>query len=124
MCAGASGAPPDEAQSSSSPSSIRTTYQVREGMRATTFTDVSHPHQYGCECLCSVATQCDADAHVSVPLTSGHPNTPKTDAGTKERISFGSVLERSICRQQRIHGWCEQCAKYKSTVGAGVWLRW
>lgn len=93
-------------------------------MRGTTFTDVSHPHQYGCEWLCPVSFRCGADARVSVPLTSGHPSAPKTDAGTKGRISFGSVLERSICRQQRIHGWCEQCAKYKSTVGAGVVLRW
>lgn len=37
-----------------------------------------------------------------------------------ERVSFGSVLEYSICRQQRVHAWCENCAKYKSSVSCAL----
>ena len=68
----------------------------------------------------SMDASCSTDGRVDDTLTSGHANPSKSDAGAREKTSFGSVLERSICRQQRIHGWCEQCAKYKSTVGTGT----
>ena len=34
----------------------------------------------------------------------------------KKKVSFASVLQQSICRQQRMNSWCEKCGKYKSTV--------
>ena len=34
----------------------------------------------------------------------------------REKVSFSSILQQSICRQQRINSWCEKCNKYKSTV--------
>ncbi len=35
-------------------------------------------------------------------------------------VSFGSVLEHSLCRQQCLQAWCEQCVKYKPTVSPGL----
>ncbi|XP_064403711.1 PAN2-PAN3 deadenylation complex catalytic subunit PAN2-like isoform X2 [Halichondria panicea] len=33
-------------------------------------------------------------------------------------VSFGKILQQSICREQRLPAWCGQCAKYKSTTQA------
>ena len=96
MCAGVGGAPPDRAQSSSSPSSILTAPPL-----------VS---------VCITPDELMAVYHrqyVSFPGPSGAPET----GDSEDVVSFGSILEHSICRQQRLHGWCEQCSKYKSTVG-------
>lgn len=33
-----------------------------------------------------------------------------------EHESFGAFLEASMCRQQRVHAWCDSCGKFKPTV--------
>lgn len=40
-------------------------------------------------------------------------------------MGFGQVLESSMCRQQRVHAWCDACGKFKPTVshlGGSGWL--
>ena len=96
MCVGVGGAPPGGAQNSSSPSSILTAPPLVSAQ-------VVHIE------LMAVYQR----RYLSFPGPSGAPETE----GSESVVSFGSILEHSICRQQRIHGWCEQCAKYKSTVG-------
>ena len=36
--------------------------------------------------------------------------------GVEGRVSFGSILEGSLCRQQRVHAWCDSCSKFTPTV--------
>ena len=40
-------------------------------------------------------------------------------AGGK-RSKFVDVLQQSICRQQRLHAWCDHCSKFKPTVSESI----
>jgi PAB-dependent poly(A)-specific ribonuclease subunit 2 len=33
-----------------------------------------------------------------------------------EGVRFGALLEASLCRQQRVHAWCDSCSKFKPTI--------
>lgn len=49
-----------------------------------------------------------------------NPVLPHLSGGGKvlpqQKIPFSTLLEQSICRQQRMNSWCDKCGKYKSTV--------
>lgn len=86
---------------------------------------------FGCEvesvseCQCGWrATRRSTGLLFSLSYPHNNPATPLPDtpgsslAGLEGggAMTFGSLLEYSICRQQRVHAWCEQCNNYKSAV--------
>ena len=88
---------------------------------------------FGCEvesvseCRCGWrATRRSTELLFSLSYPHNNPATPLPDTpgpaagqGRPEEggaMTFSSLLEYSICRQQRVHTWCEQCNKFKSAV--------
>jgi PAB-dependent poly(A)-specific ribonuclease subunit 2 len=37
-----------------------------------------------------------------------------------EEVSFGTFLEASLCRKQKVHAWCDSCSKFTPTVSVSV----